>query len=327
MKAIVCREYGAFQLQETAKPMPKDDEVLIKVHASAVSFNNLLTVQGKPFFVRLMGMGMRKPKHPIPGGDVAGRVEAVGRHVTQFRPGDEVFGDLADFGMGAFAEYVCAPLEAIALKPAGVSFEDAAAAAEAAMVALQGLRDKGQIQAGQKVLIYGAAGGIGTFAVQLAKYFGAEVTGVCSGRNFELVRGLGADQVIDYTREDFTQNGQQYDLILATAGYRSIRDYKRALSPSGIYVMTGGAWKQVFQPIFVGPFISIGGRKKLIALVQKPNPTDLATVGDLLANGKLKAVIERCYPLRETAAALQQYAGGHTRGKIVITVEGDQVHG
>ncbi|HEX3050320.1 MAG TPA: NAD(P)-dependent alcohol dehydrogenase [Aggregatilineaceae bacterium] len=327
MKAIVCREYGALQLQEAAQPTSQDNEVLIKVQASAVSFNNLLTVQGKPFFVRLMGMGMRQPKHPIPGGDVAGRVEAVGRHVTQFRPGDEVFGDLADFGMGAFAEYVCAPQQAIALKPAAVSFEDAAAAAEAAVVALQGLRDKGKIQAGQKVLIYGASGGIGTFAVQLAKYFGAEVTGVCSGRNFELVRALGADQVIDYTREDFTKNGQSYDLILATAGYRSIRDYKRALSPSGSYVMTGGAWKQVFQPIFMGPFIAIGGHQKLIALVQKPSPKDLMLVGDLLVSGKLKPVIERCYPLREAAAALQQYAEGHTRGKIVITMEGDQVHG
>jgi NADPH:quinone reductase-like Zn-dependent oxidoreductase len=276
-------------------------------------------VTGEPFAGRLMGMGLLKPKQKIPGGDIAGRVEAVGRNVKQFQPGDEVFGDLS-LGRGGYAEYVCAPKNALALKPANISFAEAAAVPEAALVALQALRDKGQIQPGQKVLICGASGGIGTFAVQLAKYFGAEVTGVCSTRNLDMVRSLGADHVIDYTKEDFTKNGQQYDLIVATAGYRSIFDYKRALSPKGIYVATGGSMAQVFQALLLGPLVSMTGSKKLGSMMVKPNK-DLAFMKELIEAGKVKPVIDRCYPLSEAAEALRYYGEGHARGKVVITVE------
>ena len=209
--------------------------------------------------------------------------------------------------------------KASALKPANLTFEEAAAVPEAAVVALQGLCDKGQIQPGQKVLIYGASGGIGTFAVQIAKSFGAEVTGVCSTTNLELVRSIGADHVIDYTKEDFSQNGQQYDLILATAGYRSLFDYARALSPKGIYVVTGGSMAQVFQPMFLGPLLSMTGGKKMGNLVMRPNQKDLVFVRELIEAGKAKPVIDRCFPFSEAAEALQYYGKGHSRGKVVIT--------
>ena len=257
MKAIVCTKYGppdVLELKEVAKPIPKDDEVLVKVHAASMTFSNLFLVSGKPFLIRLM-FGLLKPKLRIPGSDIAGRVEAVGRNGKRFRPGDEVFGDLSRCGRGGFAEYVSVPENELGLKPANISFAEAAAVPEAALVALQGLRDKGRIQKGQKVLIVGASGGIGTFAVQIAKSFGAEVTGVCGARNLDMVRSIGADHVIDYAKEDFTKNGQRYDLILATKGYRSIFDYQRALSPRGIYVMTGGSWAQIFQALLIGPWI------------------------------------------------------------------------
>ncbi len=330
MKAIVCTRYGpldTLKFEEIQKPAPTDDEVLVKVHASSVNYNTLIHVSGKPFLARLMGIGLLKPKFKITGNDIAGRVEAVGRNIKQFQPGDEVFGDLAACGFGAFAEYVCVPENALAQKPANISFEEAAAVPEAAVVALQGLRDKGQIKKVQKVLIYGASGGIGTFAVQIAKSFGAEVTGVCSKRNLDMVRSIGADHVIDYTREDFTQNGQRYDLILATAGYRSIFDYKRALSPKGIYVATGGsmtgpkAMAQIFQPILLGPWISMTGSKKLCSLSLRINQKDLVFMKELIEAGKVKPVIDRRYPLSEAIEALKYYREGHAQGKIVITVE------
>jgi NADPH:quinone reductase-like Zn-dependent oxidoreductase len=323
MKAIVCTEYGPpdlLQYAEVEKPAPKDDEVLVEVHATSVNYSTTAYVTGKPSVIRLMGGGLLKPKYRIPGAEVAGKVEAVGRNVKQFQPGDEVFGDLSNCGRGGFAEYVCVPENAIGLKPANLSFEEAAAVPEAALVALQALRDKGQIQKEQKVLVYGASGGIGTFAVQIAKYFGAEVTGVCSTRNLDMVRSLGADHVIDYTKEDFTQNGQRYDLIVATAGYRSIFDYKRALSPKGIYVSTGGYMAQTFQALLLGPFISMTGRKKLGAMMVKPNK-DLAFMKELIEAGKVKPVIDRRYKLSEAAEALRYYGEGHARGKVVITVE------
>jgi len=323
MKAMVYTEYGppeVLQLKEVEKPAPKDNEVLVNVRAASVNYSNLHLVSGEPFAIRLMTGGLLKPKFTIPGTDIAGRVEAVGRDIKQFRPGDEVFGDLSDCGRGGFAEYVAVPENALALKPANLSFEEAAAVPEAALVALQGLRDKGQIQKGQKVLIYGASGGIGTFAVQIAKTFGAEVTGVCSTRNLEMVRSIGADHVIDYTKEDFTQNGQQYDLILATAGYRSIFDYKRALSPNGIYVATGGAMAQIFQGLILGPWISMTGSKKMSSLTVKPNQ-DLAFMKELIEAGKIKPVIDRRYTLSEVPEALRYYGEGHARGKVVITVE------
>jgi NADPH:quinone reductase-like Zn-dependent oxidoreductase len=322
MKAIVFTKYGSLdvlKLQEVQKPTPSDDQVLVQVHASAVNFANLAHVRGQPFVARLWS-GFLKPKHPIPGGDIAGRVETVGKNVTQFQPGDEVFGDLADRGFGAFAEYVPVSENSIALKPVNMTFEEAAAVPQAGVVALQGLRNVGQIQSGQKVLIVGASGGNGTFAVQIAKAFGAEVTGVCSTRNVDLVRSLGADHVIDYTKEDFATSGQHYDLILSTAGYRSVFDFKRALSPQGTYVSAGGAMAQVYQGMFLGPLISMRGDKKLTYLYARQNQQDLVFLKELVEAGKVKAVIDRRYPLSEAPEALRYYGEGHSRGKVVITV-------
>ncbi|HLO31172.1 MAG TPA: NAD(P)-dependent alcohol dehydrogenase, partial [Anaerolineales bacterium] len=251
MKASACTKYGSpdvLQLQEVAKPAPKDDEVLIKIHAASVNARDWRMLRAKPFFIRLMPGGLLRPKNKILGGDVAGRVEAVGGNLKLFEPGDEVFGYLPNStGRGTFAEYVCANQNAITLKPVNLTFEQAAAVPIAALTALQALRDCGNIQAGQKVLINGASGGVGTFAVQIAKALGAEVTAVCSTRNLEMLRSLGEDHVIDYTREDFTRNGQQYDLILAVNGYHPISDYLRALDPEGAYVVAGGPMFQLIQ--------------------------------------------------------------------------------
>ena len=326
MKAIVYHKYGSpdvLELREVDTPAPGDEEVLIRVRATSIVYSDWAFLRGKPFLVRLMGSGLLKPKHNILGVDVAGQVEAVGRGVERFRPGDEVFGDLSECGRGAYAEYVCAPQSALVTKPANCSFEEAAAVPESAVVALQGLRDKGQIRPGQKVLIIGASGGIGTFAVQIAKSFGAEVTGVCSTKNLEMVRSIGADKTIDYTQEDFTRNGQQYDLILATAGYRSLFDYRRALSPAGIYVVTGGSMAQIFEPVLLGPWISMTGKKRMVNLSMRPHLEDLAFVKELIEAGKVTPVIDRRYPLREIAEALRYYGQGHARGKVVITVEND----
>jgi NADPH:quinone reductase-like Zn-dependent oxidoreductase len=268
-----------------------------------------------------MGGGLLKPKNQILGADLAGQVEAVGRNVKQFQPGDEVFGDLSGCGSGGFAEYVSVPENVLALKPANLTFEETAAVPMAAVTALQGLRDKGQIQPGQKVLIHGASGGVGTFAVQIAKSFGAEVTAVCSTRNVDLARSMGADQVIDYTKEDFTQNEQRYDLILAANGYHSLSDYKRALSPKGIYVMTGGSMAQIFQAMLLGPWISMTGSKKMGALSAEPNQKDLVFMKELLEAGKVVPVIDRRYPLSKVAEALRYLGEGHAQGKVVITVE------
>src|SRR5436305_8596144 len=243
MKAIVIAHYGStdvLQLKRVEKRTPKDDEVLVKVYAASVNAADWHLLRGKPFLMRLMGFGLLKPKHKILGAAMAGRVEAVGRNVKQFQPGDEIFGDVSKCGWGAFAEYVCAREDALALKPANVTFEEAAAVPLAAVTALQGLRAKGQIQPGQKVLIHGASGGVGTFAVQIAKSFGAEVTGVCSTRNVDMVRSIGADHVIDYTQEDFTKSGQRYDLILEMGGNRSLADLRRVLTPGGTLVLVGG---------------------------------------------------------------------------------------
>jgi NADPH:quinone reductase-like Zn-dependent oxidoreductase len=321
MKAMMYTQYGppdVLKPEEVAKPVPKDDEVLIKVRASSVTFGDLAAVKGEPFMVRFT-LGLRGPKFKILGKDVAGQVEAVGADVKQFKPGDEVFGDLSECGWGAYAEYVSVPENVLVRKPANLTFEAAGGVPESAVVALQGLR-KGQIQSGQKVLIYGASGGIGTFAVQIAKSFGAEVTGVCSTRNLELVRSLGADHIIDYKKEDFTQNGQQYDLVLATAGYRSIFDYKRALAPGGYYVATGGEMAQIFQPMLLGPLVSSDGRK-LSNLAMQPDTKDLTFVKELIETGKVKPVIDKCFPLHELPEALRYYGQGRSRGKVVITMD------
>jgi NADPH:quinone reductase-like Zn-dependent oxidoreductase len=319
MKAIVYEKYGppeVLQLKEVEKPTPKEDEVLVKVHAASINYSDWHVLRGESFLLRLMN-GLLKPKHKILGDDIAGRVEAVGRNVKQFQPGDEVFG-ISDFD--AFAEYVCVPENALALKPASMTFEEAAAVPMAGITALQGLRDKGQIQSGQKVLINGASGGVGTFAVQIAKSFGAEVTGVCSTKKLDLVRSIGADQVIDYTREDFTKSGQRYDLILAAGGYHPISDYKRALSPEGIYVCPGGSMAQYFQALLLGPLISMMGSKKLGSMYGKPNQKDYVFLIELFEAGKVVPVIDRRYPLSEVPEALRYYGEGHARGKVVITV-------
>jgi NADPH:quinone reductase-like Zn-dependent oxidoreductase len=324
MKAIVYTRYGSpdvLHLTEVEKPTPKDNEVLIKVHAASLNAAESHVVRGEPFLMRLMGYGLLKPKKTIPGAAMAGRVEAVGSSVMQFKPGDEVFGDLSFCGLGAFAEYVCANENALALKPANTTFEDAATIPLAATTALQGLRNSGHIQAGQKVLINGASGGVGTFAVQIAKAFGAEVTAVCSTSKLDMAHSIGADHVIDYTREDFTQNGQLYDLILSANGYHPIADYQRALSPHGTYVMTGGtAMAAMMEAMLLGPWISIRGSKKMGNVMGKPNQQDLVFLKELVEADKLKPVIDRCYPLSEVPDALQYLEEGHVQGKLVITV-------
>jgi len=325
MRAIVYHTYGSpdvLKLEEVQKPVPQDDEVLIQVHAVSVNAGDLHVLRADPFLIRLMGYGLLKPKNKILGAAIAGRIEAIGGNVKQFQPGDDVFGDLSESGRrGGFAEYVCASADALVLKPSRLSFEEASAVPVAAVTALQGLRDKGHIQAGQKVLIYGASGGVGTFAVQLAKSFGAEVTGVCSTRNVDMVRSIGADQVIDYTQEDFTKNEQRYDLIFAANGYHPISAYKRALSPRGMYVMTGGSTAQMFQAMLLGPWISMTGSKKMGNLLKKSNQKDLALMKELLEASKVVPVIDRRYPLGEVAEALRYVEAGHAQGKVVITVD------
>jgi NADPH:quinone reductase-like Zn-dependent oxidoreductase len=322
MKAIVYEEYGSpdvLELRDVEKPTPKDDEVLIKVYAASVNSADLHYLRADPFLIRLTS-GLLKPRNTILGADIAGRVEAVGRNVKQFQPGEEVFGDISRCGFGGFAEYVAVPAHALVVKPAGLTFEQVAGVPMAAVTALQALRDKGQIKPGQKVLINGASGGVGMFAVQIAKAYGAEVTAVCSTSKMDLVRSIGADHVIDYTKEDFTKNGQRYDLILAANGYRPISDYERALTPTGTYVMSGGSPKQVFQAMLLGPFHSKTGGKEMGNMLTKPSTKDLVFVTELLEAGKVVPVIDRRYPLSEVAEALRYLEKGHARGKVIISM-------
>lgn len=324
MKAILYTKYGSpdvLQLKEIEKPIPKEDEVLVKIHSASANAGDWHLLRGKPFMIRIMGFGLLKPKNQILGADIAGRVEAVGKNVKQFQPGDQVFGNLSEYGFGGFAEYVCAKESALVLKPANITFEEVAAVPAAALTALQGLRDQGQIQPGQKVLINGASGGVGTFAVQIAKSFGAEVTGVCSTRNLDMVRSIGADHVIDYTQEDVTKNGQHYDLILDAAAYRSILDYKDILTPNGIYVFVGGSTAQLFQLMFLGSWISMTGSNKIVSLFMEPNHKDLVFIKELLETGKIVPVIDRTYSLRDVPEAIRYLEQGHARGKVVITLE------
>ena len=320
MKAIVCNKYGSpdvLELKEIEKPMPLDNQVLVKVHSASLNFGNLVLLSGKPFLARF-AFGLLKPKYTIPGGDIAGVVEAVGKDVKQFQPGDEVFGDLSICGWGGYAEYVTVPEHALAIKPTNISFEEAAATPMASVTALQGLRDKGKIKPGQKVLIHGASGGVGTFAVQIAKSFGAEVTAVCSTRNIEILKSIGADRIIDYTKEDFTQKEEQYDLILGVNGSNSMSTYKRALKPNGNFVHVGGAESQMFQSLVLGPFISMSGSQKISTLLQKANPNDLIYVKELLEAGKVKPVIDKRYKLSEVAEAFKYFQEGHAQGKVVL---------
>ena len=316
MKAIVYTRFGppdVLQLKEVEKPIPKDNEILIKVHAASANAYDWRHLRADPFLIRLTGAGLLKPKHKILGADIAGQVEAIGGNANQFQPGDEVFGC---GGYGGFAEYVCVDENRFVLKPANLTFEEAAAVPMAALTALQGLRDKGQIQARQKVLINGASGGVGTFAVQIAKSFEAEVTGVCSTTKMDLVRSIGADHVIDYTQEDVTKNRQQYDLIFDIAAYRSVSKYKRILSSGGIYVLAGGSIARMIQLMFMSKI----GAKNMSVMVANVNQKDLLFIKELLEAGKVKSIIDKRYPLSETAEALRYLEEGHARGKVVITV-------
>ncbi len=322
MQAIVQEKYGSpdvLQLKEIEKPTPQDNQVLVKIHATAANPFDWHLMRAAPFFVRF-SMGLRKPNFSILGIDIAGTVEAVGKDVTQFKPGDAVFGGIAP---GGFAEYVATPAANLALKPANVSFEEAAATPCVGFTAIQGMRDFGKLQAGQQVLINGASGGIGTFAVQYAKSVGTEVTGVCSTRNLDLVRSIGADHVVDYTQEDFTRTGQQYDLLFDTVGNRSATDYRRALKPNGICSVAGFTTirHMVIQVMFLGGRISRNSEQTIGAMgTARPNPDDLRVIQDLLATGKVKPVIDRCYPLRETADAIRYLETGRARGKVIVQI-------
>ena len=323
MKAIVCTRYGppdVLQLQEVEKPTPKEDEALVRVHAASVNAADAEILRG--MWAARFG-GPLRPQHKIPGSDIAGTVEAVGRNVKQFQPGDDIWGDLSfPYGYGTFAEYVCVSENALTLKPASMTFEEASTYPQSAIISLQSLRDKGRIQPGHKVLINGAGGGMGTFAVQIAKYFGAEVTGVDSTRKLDMLRSIGVDHVIDYTQEDYTKSGQCYDLILDVAAYRSVFDYRRALSPKGIFMMVGGSLATLLQVVFLGALISRIGSKKLgLNAYDSNNKEDLALLAELFESGKVVPVIDRCYPLSEVPEALRYLEEGHALGKVVITVE------
>ena len=323
MKAAVCNRYGppdVIQIEDVQKPVPKDDEVLIKVRAASLNPADWHMKRGKPRIIRLM-TGLRKPKDPQLGFDVAGQVEAIGRNVTQFKPGDEVFGSCR----GAFAEYACALESALVKKPHNVTFEAAAAVPIAAYTALQGLRDKGKLQPGQKVLINGAAGGVGTFTVQIAKWLGADVTAVCSTRNMDLVRSIGADRVIDYTQEDFTTNGQRYDLIFDLVANHSFTAAMRVLKPKGIYVGAGVLGRPsmtgILTRLIMAPLSSRFVSQQVVMLLARRSKDDLTMMSELMKTGKVMPVIDKCYRLNEVPEAIRYLEEKHARGKIVIVVE------
>ena len=314
MKAIVYERYGSpdvLELRDIDKPTVSDDGVLVRVRAASTNPYDWHFMRGKPYFARLL-FGLFKPKAHGLGADLAGDVEAVGKDVTRFRPGDAVFGE----GTGAFAEYTCVPEGTLALKPANLTFEQAAAVPMGGVTALQGLRDSGKIQSGQKVLILGASGGVGTFAVQIAKSFGAEVTGVCSTKNVEMVRSIGADHVVDYTREDFTRGTTRYDLLLDMIGNRSLRECRRVLQPKAVYVHVGGRMARVLALPIISPFVS----QNLVQLIAKRSKDDLEILKGLIEAGKITPVIGRTYPLSEVPEAIGYLEEGHARGKVVITV-------
>jgi NADPH:quinone reductase-like Zn-dependent oxidoreductase len=327
MKAVVYTDYGSpdvLQIRDIKKPVPTDDQVLVKVRAVSINPLDWHFIEGRPYIMRGMMGGMRKPKSPRLGVDYSGTVEAVGKNVTQFKLGDEVFGNK----IGAFAEYICPRADrAVAMKPASVTFEQAAGIPVAGLTALQGLRDHGKVQPGQKVLINGASGGVGTFAVQIAKNLGAEVTGVCSGRNADMVRSLGADHVIDYTKEDFTKGNERYDVILDNVGTQPLSGFRRVLKPNGILVMVGGGgpndgkWvgpmARPIKAMLMSPFTS----QKMGMMLAEPNQKDLNLVAEMMDSGKVKPVIDRTYPLSQIREAMAYLEQGHARGKVIITVE------
>ncbi len=320
MQAIVYTEYGppeVLQLKAVPKPIPKDDEVLVKVQAVSLNRSDWEGLIGQPLYARIGGL--RKPRRQILGSDIAGRVEMVGKNHRRFRPGDEVFGDISEH-MGGLAEYVCVRGAALAMKPARMSFEEAAALPQAAVIALQAMRDKGQVQPGQQVLINGAGGGAGTFALQLARLYGAKVTAVDNAGKHDFMRWLGADHVIDSAREDFTQNGKQYDLVLDLVAHRSAFAYARALKPNGLYLFVGGSVATLFQILLLGPWIKRTTGKNVRLLAVRPNSKDLVTITELCAAGQLVTYIDKCYPLREAPEALRYVGEGHSLGKVVITL-------
>ncbi len=321
MKAIVYHRYGlpdVLKLEEVEKPTPRDDEVLVKVQAVSINGSDWEGLIGKPLYARIGGLF--KPSGGILGSDIAGRVETVGKDVTQFQPGDEVFGETLSY-RGGFAEYVCAPERGLAQKPAGLTFAEAAAFPQGAVIALQGIRNKGQIQPGQKVLINGAGGSAGTFAVQLAKMYGAEVTGVDNARKFDMLRSLGVDHLIDYTREDFTKNGRRYDFILDVAAYHSVFGYKRALNANGSCFMVGGSMATLLQVLLLGSRIGRAEGKYIGLLVVRPNTKDLLFMTGLYEARKIIPVIDRSFPLSEVPEAMRYLGEGHAKGKIIITME------
>ena len=321
MKAIVFHEYGlpdVLKLEEVQKPTPADNQLLIKVYAVSINRSDWEGLTGKPLYARIGGL--LRPNNKILGSDIAGTVEAVGKDIRQFKPGDEVFGLMLSYG-GGFAEYACTSEKALALKPANMTFEEAAAIPQAAFIALQGIRAKGQVQPGQKVLINGAGGGAGAFAIQLAKLAGAEVTGVDNAEKLELMKSLGAGHVIDYTKEDFTKNGQQYDLILDVIADRSVFAYKRALKPNGNYFMAGGSAATMFQMLLLGPLIRRITGRNIKLLVVQTDSKDLVYITELIESGKVVLVIDKRYKLSEAAEALRYLGEGHAKGKVVITVE------
>lgn len=322
MKAIVYNKYGTsnvLQLKEIEIPALNENEVLVKVHAVSVNSWDWDLLRGKPFMNRIGAF--LKPKYKILGADIAGRIEAIGSEVNRFSVGDEVFGDISWCGWGGFAEYVSVNAEALTLKPASMTFEEAAAIPQAGVLALQGLRDKGQIHEGKKVLINGAGGGVGTFALQIAKFHGAEVTCVDSKDKLETLKSIGANHVIDYTEDDFTKNGQLYDLILDVVGSRSIYDYKRVLNPKGRYVMIGGTTSLILQILLLGPFIKKTESKKIELLIHKPNKEDQEYLKELYVAGVLVPIIDRQFPLSEVGEAINHLAEGHAKGKVIVCVE------
>ena len=321
MKAIVREIYGSpdvLRLGDVPTPVHGDDGVLVRVHAASANAGDWHLLRGTPLPFRLVA-GVMKPKYKIIGNDIAGTVEAVGRNVTRFKRGDEVFGEVSRCGFGAYAEYVVARESALALKPANLSFEETAALPTAGCTALQGLR-KGNIRSAGKVLIHGASGGVGTFAVQIAKALGAEVTGVCSSKNVEMIRSIGADHVLDYSQVDFASSGRKFDLVLGVNGDRSIWDYRRALTPTGRYVMSGGSNRQLREALLLGPLLSTGGQK-LGSLLAKPSQSDLLVLKDLVEAGKVQPVIERCYQFNEVPEAIRRLETGHVGGKLVVAIQ------
>ena len=321
MKAIVFSKYGppnVLQLQEVSTPVPKEYEVLVKVHSSAVNDYDWSMVRGKPYLYRLM-FGLWKPKKNIPGMELSGTIEAIGEKVTAFIVGDAVYGDISEYGFGSFAEYICTHEKALVLKPAKMSFEEAAATSHASMLAYQGLMDIGNLKKGQQILINGAGGGVGTFGLQMAKLYDAEVTGVDTGKKLEMMKAIGFDHVIDYKKENFTKNGKHYDLILDAKTYRSPFAYARSLKPNGKYVTVGGKLTSLLLLLILKPWISLFSHKQLHILALKPNK-DLAHINDLFEAGKIKPVIDGPYSLSQTAWAIQYFGEGKHQGKVIIRV-------